>query len=236
MPLGPSHEPSRRRARAGRSRSAPASPDRTRSDWAVVGTSRDLDYPFEFYTPDEVHDLLESVGLDTYGEILIDEFVGVAALRGDVSAWIREWQDGFRAERIGRRGFFAERGAGLDSTGAVETTVVNETDRWRPCEFTASIYRRAGAELVEHASVCGILYMPPRRSVAVRVTFDGHGRGLALDADGPHVAFPQRRADPPPEDGPLEAHLTVLPSGFPRTDRTARLFPRCCAVLSLGER
>ncbi len=194
------------------------------------------DYPFEFYTPEELRHLLASVGLETHTENLNNEFVEVGALRGDLAAWVRAWQDGFRAEALERSGFFADGGGGLGSTGAVDSVVVNETDRWRPCEVTASIHRRSGQDLAECYFASGVLFTPPRSRVPIHVTFDGSAGELAVAAEGPFATFPQRRAEPLPARGTLEAHFAVIPSGFRWTEETVRLFPSCSVVLPLGER
>lgn len=190
----------------------------------------ETDFPFEFYTPEELRFLVRGAGLEVQVEHQNGEFLEVVALRGRPDGWLREWRQGFKVDDVRRTGLFAD-GGDLDRDGRLEFSIVNSTEQWRTAELNASLHRRQGGRLQMCHFVDGVLFGAPKGASKVTVQFSGGV--LSLVADGKLVPFAPRRAEPMPPAGRLELHVAVIPSGLHWNEETARLFPSCAMAWTL---
>ncbi len=191
------------------------------------------DFPFEFYTPEELRFLLRGAGLEVLGEHQNNEFIEVVVLRGRPDGWVREWRQGFKVDGIVRTGFFAPDGGDMAQKGRVDLTLVNTTDQWRTAEINASVHRRQGGRLARCYFADAVVFTPPQSRTVVAISYGGESRGLDLQSAAEHVAFATQRAEPLPDSGRVEVHLAIIPSGMRWNEDTARLFPSCAHAWTL---
>ena len=190
----------------------------------------ETDFPFEFYTPEELRFLVRGAGLEVQVEHQNGEFLEIVALRGRPDGWLREWRQGFKVDDVKRTGLFSE-GGDLERPGKLEFSIVNSSENWRTAELNASLHRRQAGRLQLCHFGDGVLFGAPKGRTKVTVEFSGSE--LSLSADGKLVSFAPRRAEPMPPAGRLELHVAVIPSGLRWNEETARLFPSCAMAWTL---
>lgn len=196
----------------------------------------DSDYPFEFYTPEELRWLLKSVGLEVFSENLNAEFVEVSAVRGSADDWIAGWRRDLTVDGVHRTGLFDPKGGRLDRDGLLAAELKNGGDTWRTVQLTGSLQRRHRGALHELCWAHGVLALPPGGEARIEIRYDAKSGELAIDGPSEIQQMPSRRSDPFPKQGALEAHFAVIPAGFNWSEATAELFPTFNGVLPVIER
>jgi ubiquinone/menaquinone biosynthesis C-methylase UbiE len=189
------------------------------------------DYPFEFYTPEELGVLLRSVDLEIHGEHRYQEFVEMSVGRGPFDAWVREWRESVEVTRLERGGFFA----GTAGESRIDAAIANRSTSWRTCQVTGSVVRRTTATLHEHAFTGAIVFLPPRSSVSLAIERQDDTGELAIVTGARHVDLPSRLAEVPPRRGKLECHVALIPSGVRWSARALQDFPDSGVVWPLQD-
>jgi len=193
------------------------------------------DYPFEFYTPEEVRRLMGRVGLEVYGENLNAEFIEVAALNGDLRTWAEAWRRDVAVEGTGRRGVFAG-DCGLDGDGVLAARIENAGAQWRTVELSVSLQRCHAGALHEVAWSHAVLPLAPHSEAEIGARYDGRTGMIELEGPTRLWRMPSRRPQRVPTQGALEAHFAAIPSGHRWNEATARTFPSYSGVLALPSR
>jgi SAM-dependent methyltransferase len=194
----------------------------------------DSDYPFEFYTPQELRWLLGSVGLEVYSERLHAEFVEVSVIRGSAAEWIAGWQRELGLKGLGRSGLFGPQGGDLKSDGTLVAELSNLGSSWRTVHICANLVRRHLGRLNVISTAQAVLALPQGRVERIEVCYAGSSGNLSIRGTEKLQHLPTQ---PPAGDevqGTLELHYAVIPSGFAWSTEAAQLFPKLCGLLPLG--
>lgn len=195
----------------------------------------DSDYPFEFYTPEELRWLLKSVGLEVFSENLNAEFVEVSAVRGSAEAYIAGWRRDLAVDGVHLTGLFDPKGGRLDRDGVLAAELKNKGDTWRTVQLTASLQRRYRGALHELCWAHGVLSLPPGGEARIEIQYDGKLGVIGIEGPREMQPMPSRRCDPFPTQGALEAHFAIIPAGFVWSEATAKPFPTFNGVLPVDE-